>query len=448
MHDGPFWSEAFLSAPSILWVNHASYLLATDRFSLITDPWLFGAAFNNGWDLVSPTRLTPEDFGGIDYIWISHEHPDHFVPAVLKAIPEDARARITILFQETSDKKVPKFCRGLGFRIRELPITGSLFVDDKFGVLCGRMDDYDSWLLIETEGLRILNLNDCVINSVAKARAIHKRTGQVDVLLSQFGYAQWVGNPDEKEARERASLEKLQRLRYQADVLHPKYLIPFASYVYFSHEENAYLNDYLGNIRQASDFISRETTSTPIVLYPGDRWTIGAPWDNAKAIESYERDYRETDKKLRTSASVPEEKLVELADRYVRRVHQHNDVHLALLLERLMPSTFVRRVRIRLWDLQKTGLFDFQHGLRLIENDEIPPDAEMSSDSLAYVFRFDWGMGTLEVNGRFRASSEGKRRLLATFRMAGLNNFGDRFDVRHVLGRAMSKTLRVFGKLA
>jgi len=41
----------------IRWVNHASYVLTARDVHLITDPWLFGSAFNNGWDLISETEV-------------------------------------------------------------------------------------------------------------------------------------------------------------------------------------------------------------------------------------------------------------------------------------------------------------------------------------------------------------------------------------------------------
>ena len=102
------------------WVNHASYVLSARDVRLMTDPWLFGSAFNNGWDLISETKFSLDDFREITHIWFSHEHPDHFAPPVLKAIEPAVRANITVLFQETNDHKVLDFCDALGFKVQEL----------------------------------------------------------------------------------------------------------------------------------------------------------------------------------------------------------------------------------------------------------------------------------------------------------------------------------------
>ena len=68
-------------------VNHSSFIIEHNGISLISDPWLEGIVFNNGWDLISKTKLSYNDFKDINYIWFSHEHPDHFFPPNLKLIP-------------------------------------------------------------------------------------------------------------------------------------------------------------------------------------------------------------------------------------------------------------------------------------------------------------------------------------------------------------------------
>jgi hypothetical protein len=115
------------------------------------------------------------------------------------------------------------------------------------------------------------------------------------------------------------------------------------------------------------------------VLYPGDRWEIGTPWDNSAALDAYESDYRRDKRPLGTSPPVAEAELIELAKNYVRRVREKNDVRLASFLERVMPGSLSMQVRIYLWDLKRTVLFDLRKGLEFLENGESIPDAEMSS---------------------------------------------------------------------
>ena len=70
-----------------------------------TDPWLFGKAFNDSWSLL-PAQFEANLYKRINYLWISHEHPDHFHIATLKSLPT-VKERVTLLFQENnSDMKV------------------------------------------------------------------------------------------------------------------------------------------------------------------------------------------------------------------------------------------------------------------------------------------------------------------------------------------------------
>lgn len=341
---------------SIRWVNHASYVLTARDVRLITDPWLFGSAFNNGWDLISETQFSLDDFREITHIWFSHEHPDHFAPPILKAVDPAVRAKITVLFQETNDHKVLDFCAALGFKVQELRNHRWHALAPGLRVLCGKVPFYDSWLLVETRGLKILNTNDCVADGEAIADDIVRHSGRVDVLLTQFSYANWIGNPADRELREASAREKLERVKIQVATFRPTFTVPFASFVYFSHEENRHLNDAINTIARAHDFIRRETNTTPVVLYPGDQWDMGC--DPAR-----------------------------------------------------------------------------QNDAALVEDGSGAAHMSLSSESLAFLLKFDWGFDTLMVNGRFRASPRDYQRVMKTFYLGPLNNTGRYLHPRTLVDR-------------
>src|SRR5215216_1836839 len=104
----------------IQFVNHASFVCEHKDVRLLCDPWLYGSAFNDGWDLIVESRFSADQFADVNYIWFSHEHPDHFSPRVLSDVPAELRPRITVLYKQTTDQKVLNFCRKLGFITREL----------------------------------------------------------------------------------------------------------------------------------------------------------------------------------------------------------------------------------------------------------------------------------------------------------------------------------------
>ena len=270
----------------IEWINHASYVFQYKNSRIIADPWLFGSAFNDGWDLLVDTQFKVEDFKNITHIWFSHEHPDHFAPQVLGKIDEKVRKNITILFQDTSDKRVVNFCKKLSFKVEELPHRSKFVIEDDFSITCGKMVGIDSWLLYETSDFKLLNINDCVISNRKLCESVKKTTGEVDVLMSQFSYANWKGNPDDVTIREKSAREKLNRIKIQADVFKPKHTIPFASFVYFSHDENKYMNDSINTISTAHKYINKNTDSESIVMYPGDTWDFESKFGSEKNIRS------------------------------------------------------------------------------------------------------------------------------------------------------------------
>ena len=95
----------------ITFLNHASFIIQERYFKLCCDPYLFGSAFNNGFNLLKEEDHE-EQLKNLTHIFFSHEHPDHFAISFLKKINENQRTKITILYQETFDKRIKKFCEG------------------------------------------------------------------------------------------------------------------------------------------------------------------------------------------------------------------------------------------------------------------------------------------------------------------------------------------------
>src|SRR5207245_7150865 len=185
-------------------------------------------------------------------------------------IRTEMRSYILVHCREDIEHKVVYFSDALGFKVQELRNHRWHAFATGLRVLCGKVPFYDSWLLVETRGLKILNTNDCVVDGEAIAGDIVRHTGTVDVLLTQFSYANWIGNPADRELREESAREKLERVKIQVSTFRPTFTVPFASFVYFSHEENRYMNDAINSIERAHNFIRRETNTTPVVLNHGD----------------------------------------------------------------------------------------------------------------------------------------------------------------------------------
>jgi len=417
----------------IEFVNHASLIITAGSVRLISDPWLEGKVFDEGWDLLAKSAMTFDDFKDITHIWFSHEHPDHFLPDNLKKISEEHRRAIHVLYQDTKDKKVVGFCQRIGFgRVTELPPLKWIEIGENIQVLNspnGTNWLADSWLCMRTPTGTLLNLNDC--GAIDQLHAIKELVGEVDVLATQFSYAQREGNYDAVEHRLAHDRRVLEDVKKQIDVLKPRYVIPFASFAWFCTEDNFYLNAEKNKIRDVCNFIRDNTDSEPITMYPGDRWTVGEPHDSTAAISRYERDVAQIaspEIRPRTRRNVVNAAtLIKAGQEYRRR--------LLALGQPLLVRTYLARqcysnrasfgtgrfsnllklacgyiepARLFVTDLEQAFTFDLERGLHPVDLSGDACDIMLPSASLAYCFRFPWGGETLYVNGCFQENNDWK----------------------------------------
>jgi UDP-MurNAc hydroxylase len=415
----------------IEWVNHASFIVESGPVRLICDPWLEGTAFNNGWSLLTPTKMVYEDFASITHIWFSHEHPDHFSPPNLKKIPEEFRRRITVLFHETSDKRVARVCRSLNFTVQELPKCASVELARDFRIVCGTNGLLDSWIAFFGEGETLLNMNDCVFTRQQELLSIKRKIGKVDVLLSQFSYANWVGNPGDHESHRKHAKRKRSEMSKQIQMFEPAQFIPFASFVYFCHDENFFMNQNVNRISDIYRFTSNDLQTETVILYPQDRWQVGTAAGPSEAIRKYEGDFeRALSAPPMKSPEIDFEKLQQTASALVNKCVKVNS---PVFLKAMAPAV------VHITDLNKDVELSFRFGLREVQGKQ--PDITMSSDSLFYCLKTDWGGETLEINGRYQVPrGRHSRRFFQFFRVPQYNSYGSSVNLKFMGGRIIEKT--------
>ena len=415
------------------WVNHSSFLLQQGGISLLCDPWIEGYVFDNSWSLVSPTKFSYEDFGRVTHIWFSHEHPDHFYPPTLKSIPPEIRQRITVLFQATKDKRVVKFCRNLGFRTVLEVRPEWLSLSDDLRIFCQPVPGGDSWLAIKSGDRCVVNINDCIHLSEEELRPVKSAVGAVDALITQFSYASWWGNQADTASWQKAARDTLDKIAREIAVLEPRDVILAASFVFFCHQENHYMNEHINRVDRAYRFIADSEKARPIVLYPGDQWTVGEPWNSETALSRYSTDF---ERALRNPVKVPTSKveldqLVNGALRFVRTLRRNNSD----ILLRRVPSTTLyltdHNLSLRL------GL----SGLRQIRSKSYADhDIALSSSALLYCLRFPWGGETLMINGRFQAPVKGNHhKFFRWFSIAQANSRWTYYNREYYVKRLMNR---------
>ena len=408
-------------------VNHASVILSDGEITLITDPWIFGSAFNNGWELLSKSKFEIDDFEKITHIWFSHEHPDHFHPAVLNSIPEKFRKKITILFQNTLDHRVVIKCRQLNFKnVIEMSPNEFIVLSDSFKIKCVPNGTYDSWFYAIVNNKKILNINDCMVDSKSQSKIVKQQIDDVDILLTQFGYASWVGDPEDVDLRKNASNEKLQRISIQAEIFQPKFIIPFASFVRFSHMDNSYMNDEMNDIGNVENYISTNTTSIPIILYPGNVWSGVEKIDNSNAVMNYRKDIKESLKLYDEQEEVNFKELSKISSLYIENIKRKNNWFFIKFLHKI---NFFKTSYIFLKDHENSYSFNLINGLKESKKQKNHVDIITDSDSLSFALSWDYGMDTLFVNARFRTSGGQIMNFFRLFLIGTLNNNGRTFPL-------------------
>ena len=240
--------------------------------------------------------------------------------------------------------------------------------------------------------------------------------------------------PNTRPRGERAARKKLTQIRAQLGGLRPRYTIPFASYVWFSHEDNYYMNDHINTIGRVYEYLRKYTQTVPIVLYPGETWEISTKHNSERSVARYEADYKRiAEGPLARAVTVEETTLVEAAKKLRQRV-----------LSRISWYHFIlqRPLRIYVTDYARAYGFSFLRGLYWTGQPWNDNDVAMSSDALLYCLQFDWGFNTIHVSGKFHIP---RMHGLATYRVyesigSMMNNDDIVYCLASVaLGRAVAK---------
>lgn len=255
------------------YLTSASIVLGDD-VRILCDPWLEDGAYYGSWAHYPPLPFEPEDFRDVDFIYISHIHPDHCHAGTLNELDKTT----PVLIHDYRWDYLKDYVEGLGFeQVIELPnnerthLAGDYHIniiaaDNCNPELCGNFfgcDWYrdeseangstqvDSMAVIDNGEYVVVDTNDCPYE-MAKAglRNIKDQYGDIDALCHQYTAAQFYPQAmidythEEKiEARDEVIEEKLRYAEKFVELLEPDYYMPFAGQ-YFLAGRLAHLNRY------------------------------------------------------------------------------------------------------------------------------------------------------------------------------------------------------------
>ena len=130
---------------------------------------------------------------------------------------------------------------------------------------------------------------------------------------------------------------------------------------------------------------------------------------------------------LSTASDIIEyENLKDSALLYIEDLKKRNNWNFVKFLHKIK---FFKTTNIFLKDLNSSFSFDLINGLKKSKINESNVDIITDSDSLSFVFAFDYGMDTLFVNARFRTSGGKVMNFFRLFLIGTMNNNGRTFPL-------------------
>ncbi len=266
-------------AITVTYIGHACMIMESSGTRILMDPWLTDPAYHNAWWHFPPLEVTPRDLGPVDYIYISHEHADHFDPASLSQLDKSAK----ILIARYRRRRFHDRIRALGFSdIQELEF-GQTYSLNGSGLSVRLIPPDRPWddsaILVKDRDTTVLNVNDCHLDDATLERL--GREERIDLTFLTFtGASQYPGCFEfplgSKIERWRASKEAhLDEFVSWARLLGARQAVPAAGNYALLAPEQLFLNtpNYVNTPAEAIERLARVAPEIEgLQMNPGDVW--------------------------------------------------------------------------------------------------------------------------------------------------------------------------------
>jgi len=415
-----------INSNKLIFLNHSSLIVESEETKILCDPWFKGSAFNNGW------RLLFEDSHNInqvkyDYIWISHEHPDHFSIPTLNELTESKQ----FLYQKTSDRKVKKWLEQKHHLVTELE-DGKEYDFNDIKLTSFISDGYDSAALFKfSNGDTILNINDARIelgDTIQKIKI--NDLDRLKIITIQYSYANWAGNEMDQDISFHQQNLVIDRITEIYKAFKPEKILLFASYVFCSHEENFFWNK---NFWLA--YVAEKLCECGInIIIPQPNQIIKIDdlvredfvEKNRLAIDFWGKKDDEATVKDHSKIDITFDEIEQSYCKWYENIWQNNSLEMILNSKNIDFS-----LRVKLND--KNCVLE----LSLLKKSFIRSTSEIfdcivSSETLIFLLKNNFGRGTVTINSRIQFSYDFAHRFFIFFFIPYANNIGKFFKNEHL----------------
>jgi UDP-MurNAc hydroxylase len=350
----------------VTYLGHAAFCIESDASVVITDPWLSeDGAFDSAWFQFPPNQhMAPfvqerlADESRERFIYVSHEHQDHFDIGFLQSIEN---RNFTLVVPHFRSHNLRQKLEGFACkRIAVLEDGGELRLRD--GRLRLYIDDSelnrDSALLVEMNGRTFFDMNDCKLFD--RLPQIRLDAGHIDAFACQFSGATWHPTCYAYDADRYAALSKkkayakFESVARAIEALEPQVYLPSAGPACFLDPALMHLNFEPMNIFPHSEkiafYLSRRLRKVRTIvpdIGPGavidlrrgvdirDSGAVVSPSDRKDVIERYARDYYERNRHPVSTKGAARATLERLAAAFGQKFH-----HLTLASQVQVPLYF------------------------------------------------------------------------------------------------------------
>ena len=288
-------------------------------------------------------------------------------------------------------------------------------------------DGYDSAALFEfPNGDKFLNLNDARLELSDTIQKIKKHDlSHLKIISIQFSYANWAGNENDSEIpfhQQDLVIERIIKI-YQA--FKPEKIFLFASYVYYSHEENFFWNKrfWLTCVAKklAENGISLIIPKPNQVIEIDEVTNKNFIEENNLAIDFWKKKTQEEQIKDHSNKNISIEEIELAYNKWFDKLWQDNTLS---TVSNSKNKNFSLRVKINDKDcVLEISLFN----KRLIVDNSEAYDCAVSSETLVFLLKNNFGRGTVTVNGRIQFNYDLAHRFFIFFFIPYANNIGKFF---------------------
>ncbi len=264
----------------VTYIGHACILLESAGTRILMDPWLTDPTYHGTWWHYPPLELGVRDLPKLDYLYVSHEHPDHFDPPTLRQLDKD----VHVVIANFKRKRFRDRLASLGFqRITEVDF-GREFRCNGSGLALRLIPPDRAWddsaILVKDGTTTVLNVNDCHLDDATLERLGQEQ--QIDLAFLTFtGASQYPGCFEfplaSKIQRWRESKEShVEEFVNWARLLRAKRAVPAAGNFALLAPDQLFMNTphYVNTPQDAVERLRAEAPEIEALqMNPGDMWT-------------------------------------------------------------------------------------------------------------------------------------------------------------------------------